>query len=104
MTHHIGVHEGEDAVTIIIGIDPHKATHTAVAIDETEHALAVFQLAADRCQMRLFLHPSHDQHLIHHGALWFRYASLATSMPAGYLPISPPWSCTGRAARRPRHK
>ncbi|HEV2809437.1 MAG TPA: IS110 family transposase, partial [Acidimicrobiales bacterium] len=41
-------------VTIIIGIDPHKATHTAVAIDETEHALAELQLAADRGQtMRL---------------------------------------------------
>lgn len=41
-------------MTIIIGIDPHKATHTAVAIDETEHALAELQLAADRCQtMRL---------------------------------------------------
>ncbi len=54
MTHHIGVHEGERAVTIIIGIDPHKGTHTAVAIDETEQALAEFELAADRCQtMRL---------------------------------------------------
>jgi hypothetical protein len=41
-------------MTIIIGIDPHKATHTAVAIDETEQPLAQFQLAADRCQaMRL---------------------------------------------------
>ncbi len=41
-------------MTIIIGIDPHKATHTAVAIDETEQALAELQLAADRCQtMRL---------------------------------------------------
>ena len=39
MTHHIGAHEGEDAVTIIIGIDPHKATHTAVAVDETEQTL-----------------------------------------------------------------
>jgi transposase len=41
-------------MTIIIGIDPHKATHTAVAIDETEQPLAELQLAADRCQaMRL---------------------------------------------------
>jgi hypothetical protein len=41
-------------MTIIIGIDPHKATHTAVAIDETEQPLARFELAADRCQtMRL---------------------------------------------------
>ena len=41
-------------MTIIIGIDPHKATHTAVAIDDTEQPLAQFELAADRCQtMRL---------------------------------------------------
>lgn len=41
-------------MTIIIGIDPHKATHTAVAIDENEQPLAEFQLTADRCQaMRL---------------------------------------------------
>ena len=37
-------------MTIIIGIDPHKATHTAVAIDEHEHPLAEFKLTADRCQ------------------------------------------------------
>ncbi|HUW01984.1 MAG TPA: IS110 family transposase [Acidimicrobiales bacterium] len=37
-------------MTIIIGIDPHKATHTAVAIDEHEDPLAEVTLAADRCQ------------------------------------------------------
>ncbi len=42
-------------MTIIIGIDPHKATHTAVAIDETEAPLAEFQLAADRCQAQRLL-------------------------------------------------
>ena len=33
-----------------IGIDPHKATHTAVAIDESEVVLGEFTLAADRNQ------------------------------------------------------
>ena len=33
-----------------IGIDPHKATHTAVAIDETETVLGEITVAADRNQ------------------------------------------------------
>jgi transposase len=33
-----------------IGIDPHKATHTAVAIDEFETVLSEFTVAADRYQ------------------------------------------------------
>ena len=28
----------------MIGIDPHKATHTAVAVDDNEHVLDEFQL------------------------------------------------------------
>ena len=31
-------------MTVIIGIDPHKATHTAVAIDGDERPLARLQL------------------------------------------------------------
>lgn len=42
-------------MTIIIGIDPHKATHTAVAIDESEAPLAEFRLDADRCQTQRLL-------------------------------------------------
>ena len=42
-------------MTIIIGIDPHKATHTAVPIDEHEAPLAEFQLVADRCQAQRLL-------------------------------------------------
>lgn len=42
-------------MTIMIGIDPHKATHTAVAIDENEVPLAEFRLAADRCQAQRLL-------------------------------------------------
>ncbi len=34
-----------------IGIDPHKATHTAVAIDESEIVLSEITIAADRYQM-----------------------------------------------------
>ena len=37
-------------MTVMIGIDPHKATHTAVAIDGDERPLARLQLTADRAQ------------------------------------------------------
>jgi transposase len=37
-------------MTVIIGIDPHKATHMAVAIDTDEHAIAQLELRADRYQ------------------------------------------------------
>ena len=35
-----------------IGIDPHKATHTAVAIDESETVLGGITLPADRDQTK----------------------------------------------------
>ncbi len=35
-----------------IGIDPHKATHTAVAIDESETVLDEITVAADRYQTK----------------------------------------------------
>jgi transposase len=38
-------------MTVIIGVDPHKSTHTAVAIDGDEVPLARVQLVADRCQV-----------------------------------------------------
>jgi transposase len=34
----------------MIGIDPHKATHTAVAVDDNEHVLDEFQLRASTVQ------------------------------------------------------
>src|SRR6478609_31652 len=37
-------------MSVIIGIDPHKSTHTAVAIDTEEQPLARVQVSADRCQ------------------------------------------------------
>ena len=37
-------------MTVIIGIDPHKATHTAVAIDGDEQPIARLQVVADRVQ------------------------------------------------------
>ena len=37
-------------MTVIIGIDPHKATHMAVAIDGDEHAIGRLEVSADRCQ------------------------------------------------------
>ena len=35
---------------VTIGIDPHKSTHTAVAVDRDEHQLACLTLPADRQQ------------------------------------------------------
>ena len=35
-----------------IGIDPYKATHTAVAIDDTETVLGEFTVAAGRYQAK----------------------------------------------------
>jgi hypothetical protein len=42
-------------MTVIIGVDPHKSTHTAVAIDRDERPLARVQLVADRCQVQRLL-------------------------------------------------
>jgi len=42
-------------VTVIIGVDPHKSTHTAVAIDREERPLARLRLVADRCQTQRLL-------------------------------------------------
>jgi hypothetical protein len=41
-------------MSVIIGIDPHKATHTAVAIDRGEQPVATLQVA-DRCQTQRLL-------------------------------------------------
>ncbi|MCH7901997.1 MAG: IS110 family transposase, partial [Acidobacteria bacterium] len=38
-----------------IGIDPHKATHTAVAINETETVLGELTVPADRDQTKTLL-------------------------------------------------
>ena len=42
-------------MTVIIGIDPHKATHMAVAIDGDEHAVGRLEVAADRAQTQRLL-------------------------------------------------
>jgi transposase len=42
-------------MSVIIGIDPHKATHTAVAIDRDEQPIATLQVVADRCQTQRLL-------------------------------------------------
>jgi len=39
-------------MTVIIGIDPHKASHTAVAIDQDERPLAELRIAAATGQAR----------------------------------------------------
>jgi transposase len=42
-------------MTVIIGIDPHKATHMAVAIDGDERAIGRLEVRADRCQAQRLL-------------------------------------------------
>ncbi len=37
---------------VMIGIDPHKATHTAVAIDSNEHVLDEFTLRSSNTQVQ----------------------------------------------------
>jgi hypothetical protein len=40
---------------VLIGVDPHKATHTAVAVDATEEPIARLTVASDRHQVRRLL-------------------------------------------------
>jgi transposase len=42
-------------MSVIIGIDPHKATHMAVAIDRDEQPIARLEVVADRCQTERLL-------------------------------------------------
>jgi hypothetical protein len=56
----------EGFVTVIIGIDPHKATHMAVAIDSDEQSVARFEVRAQRNQtQRLRLNPRGNRKLNH---------------------------------------
>jgi transposase len=49
---HLGftVYAKEGIVLVMIGIDPHKATHTAVAVDDDEHVIDEFTLEASNDQ------------------------------------------------------
>lgn len=40
---------------VLIGVDPHKATHTAVAVDASEQPIARLTVASDRHQIRRLL-------------------------------------------------
>src|SRR5829696_5170647 len=49
-------HVHEEAFTmVLIGVDPHKASHTAVAIDDDERPIAQLRVAADRAQLQRLL-------------------------------------------------
>jgi len=47
---HVTFERGGLVMVTTIGIDPHKATHTAVAIDDTERVLGELTVPADRSQ------------------------------------------------------
>ena len=52
---HLGFTVYEKGVVMtMIGIDPHKATHTAVAVDDDEHVIAEFTLEASSSQVERF--------------------------------------------------
>src|SRR6266480_1786668 len=40
---------------VLIGVDPHKASHTAVVVDAKEQQLGVLQVRADRRQLERLL-------------------------------------------------
>jgi len=40
---------------VMIGVDPHKASHTAVAIDESEQALGELTIRASTTQVQRLL-------------------------------------------------
>ncbi len=40
---------------VLIGVDPHKASHTAVVVDANEQQLGVLQVRADRRQLERLL-------------------------------------------------
>jgi transposase len=42
-------------MTVMIGIDPHKASHTAAAIDDAEHLLGEVRVRASACQLEQLL-------------------------------------------------
>jgi transposase len=46
---------GQQTVVIMIGIDPHKESHTAVALDPHEHVLAELKIRADQRQTERLL-------------------------------------------------
>ena len=45
----------EELMTVIIGVDPHKASHTAVAIDGDESELATIKVRSTRRQVHQLL-------------------------------------------------
>ena len=57
-------------MSVIIGIDPHKASHVAVAIDDDEQSLGVLEVVADRRQTRRLL-------------AWAELGSAASSVDSG---------------------
>ena len=49
------MHEAQEATLVTIGIDPHKRTHTAVAVDEHRQQLGELQVVASPAMTRTLL-------------------------------------------------
>ena len=80
-----------------IGIDPHKATHTAVAIDESETVLDEITVAADRYQTKKLIDWASE--LDGDGCLWAVEAAgglgylLSQQLIANGEQVVPGWQC-----------
>ena len=81
----------EELMTVIIGVDPHKASHTAVAIDGDESELATIKVRSTRRQVHQLLAWAEP--------LGERMWAIESAARLGYL-LSP----TARRRRRARHR
>jgi hypothetical protein len=51
----LNVQRKEHPMTVMIGIDPHKGSHTAVAVDASEHSLAELRVRSGPKQLERLL-------------------------------------------------
>ncbi len=73
----------------IIGVDPHKRTHTAVVLDDTETIL---------CELRIEVDRSHADRLLEWAGGWPERV-WAVENPTGWDASSPKsWSAAGRTS------
>jgi hypothetical protein len=74
---------GQELFVIMIGIDPHKGSHTAVAVDVNEHVLAELKIRADRRQTERLLAWAAPFASAHLGDRRSRRAGLSAGSTAG---------------------
>jgi transposase len=83
-------------MTITIGIDPHKASHTAVAIDDTEHVvdeIRVRACSAQTDQLRCWATPFPDRVWAIESARGLGYLLAQQLVAAGETVVDVPPCC-----------